>query len=83
MVCGPCVAFFFQAYKMCRLRSSQGYSNFVSYILLIANLLRVPFWYASCPPTLALQPAPLPPPPHSLYFQNWLSFALRLFLLIY
>ena len=47
MVVGPGVAFCFQAFKMCKVKSSQGYSNFVSFILLIANLLRVPFWYHS------------------------------------
>lgn len=44
MIIGPGVGFLFQAFKIWKRGNSEGYSNFVSFILLIANLSRIPFW---------------------------------------
>ena len=44
MIIGPGVGFLFQAYKIWKQRNPEGYSNFVSFILLIANISRIPFW---------------------------------------
>ena len=44
MIVGPCVGYIFQMRRMVVDKNAEGFSTFVSFILLVANLIRV-FWW--------------------------------------
>ena len=45
MILGPCLGYMLQTYTMVRIKTSDGFSTYVSFILIISNLLRLFWWY--------------------------------------
>ena len=52
MICGPCAGYIIQCYTMVYYRTSEGFSPYVSLILLIANIIRL-FWLYICIPNMS------------------------------
>lgn len=46
MILGPCVGYFLQTITMVQTKSADGFSPFVSFILIVSNLIRVFWWYS-------------------------------------
>lgn len=46
MILGPCVGYIIQCFKMRQERNSDGFSPFICLILLVANIVRVFWWFA-------------------------------------
>ncbi len=44
MIVGPCVGYMIQTRDMVKTESAEGFSPYVSFILIVSNLLRI-FWY--------------------------------------
>jgi solute carrier family 66, member 2 len=44
MIFGPCVGYMIQTRSMVATESAEGFSPYVSFILIVSNLLRI-FWY--------------------------------------
>ena len=45
MIFGPCVSYLVQIHKMRKEKISEGFSTYVSFILILSNLIRL-FWWA-------------------------------------
>ena len=45
MIFGPCLGYMLQTYTMVKVKTSDGFSTYVSFILIISNLLRLFWWY--------------------------------------
>ena len=45
MAVGPCVGYVIQIRKMLKEKISEGFSTYVSFILILSNLIRVFWWY--------------------------------------
>ena len=45
MILGPCLGYILQTYTMIKTQTSDGFSTYVSFILIISNLLRLFWWY--------------------------------------
>jgi hypothetical protein len=45
MIIGPCFGYLIQCYTIQKERNADGFSPFICLILLIANILRVFWWY--------------------------------------
>ena len=46
MMLGPCVGYILQTMTMVQTGQAEGFSPFVSFILIVSNLIRVFWWYA-------------------------------------
>jgi hypothetical protein len=46
MILGPCVGYIIQCFKMTKERNADGFSPFICLILLVANIVRVFWWFA-------------------------------------
>ena len=46
MILGPCIGYILQTYTMVQSNEADGFSTFVSFILIVSNLIRVFWWYA-------------------------------------
>jgi hypothetical protein len=46
MIVGPCLGYIFQIRRMIKDQNSEGFSTYVSFILLLANIIRL-FWWVS------------------------------------
>ena len=46
MIFGPCVGYLLQTMMMVQTKQADGFSPFVSFILLVSNLIRVFWWYS-------------------------------------
>jgi len=45
MILGPCIGILLQTREIVAKNSSDGFSTYVSFILLTANLIRLYWWY--------------------------------------
>ena len=45
MILAPCLGYSLQTYTMISTETSDGFSTYVSFILIISNLLRLFWWY--------------------------------------
>ena len=46
MILGPCLGYVMQTMTMVQSNSAEGFSPFVSFILIVSNLIRVFWWYS-------------------------------------
>ena len=46
MMLGPCVGYILQTMTMVQTGQAEGFSPFVSFILIVSNLIRIFWWYA-------------------------------------
>ena len=46
MIFGPCLGYVMQTMTMVQSNSAEGFSPFVSFILIVSNLIRVFWWYS-------------------------------------
>ena len=46
MIIGPCVGYLLQTMTMVQTKRADGFSPFVSFILIVSNLIRIFWWYA-------------------------------------
>jgi len=46
MIIGPCIGYIMQTMTMVQTNQADGFSTFVSFILIVANLIRVFWWYS-------------------------------------
>jgi len=46
MILGPCIGYIIQCFKMRQERNADGFSPFICLILLVANIVRVFWWFA-------------------------------------
>ena len=46
MILGPCVGYLLQTMEMMKTKQADGFSPFVSFILIVSNLIRVFWWYS-------------------------------------
>jgi hypothetical protein len=68
MITAPNIGFIAQIIKFRKMKSSEGFSKFLSFILLMANILRIFFWFGKKFPT-------------PLLYQSILMIIMQLFLL--
>ena len=46
MILGPCLGYMLQTMTMVQTNSADGFSTYVSFILIVSNLIRVFWWYS-------------------------------------
>lgn len=46
MILGPCLGYIMQTMTMVQTGTADGFSPFVSFILIVSNLIRIFWWYA-------------------------------------
>jgi len=46
MILGPCLGYIMQTMTMVQTNQADGFSTFVSFILIVSNLIRVFWWYS-------------------------------------
>ena len=46
MIIGPCIGYIMQTMTMVQTNQADGFSTFVSFILIVANLIRIFWWYS-------------------------------------
>lgn len=45
MIIGPCAGYIVQIFKMYQEKNNKGFSTYVSFILILSNLIRIFWWY--------------------------------------